>query len=152
MLLSQEPGRYSILIADDNAIHRESLREIVAPEGFQTVLAENGEEAVDIIQVRPVHLLLCDMHMPRLNGLETLQLARQFNAVLPCILVSGDVSEQLMRRALVAKAFSVIAKPVSKNVLLYTVVRALVKSYERSQAPRDPGLEPGNQEEGVRQA
>jgi CheY-like chemotaxis protein len=138
MLRTKEPGRYSILIADDDAASRESLRDIVEPEGFQAVLAGDGEEALDIVQRRPVHLLVCDMYMPRLTGLETLQLARQINAVLPCILVSADVTDQLMRRALLAKAYSVIAKPVSKNVLLYTVVRALVKAYERTEQSKEP--------------
>ncbi len=130
MMLTREPGRYSILIADDDDRCRSDLRELVEPEGFQTVLAENGEEALDIVQRRPVHLLLCDMYMPRLTGLETLQLIRQFNASLPFILVSGEVSEQLMRQALSARAYSVLAKPVSKNVLIYTVVRALIRVYE----------------------
>jgi CheY-like chemotaxis protein len=130
MHLTREPSRYSILIADDDEGCRIGLKEIVEPEGFQTLLADSGEEALDILQVREVHLLLCDMHMPRLTGLETVQLARQFKTVLPCILVSGNVDDQLLRQALMAKAFSVLAKPVSKNVLIYTVVRALVKSYE----------------------
>ena len=54
---------------------------------------------------------------------------RQINALLPCILVTADADEQLMRRAYQARAYSVIPKPVSKNVLLYTVVRALVRVY-----------------------
>src|SRR5579859_7233634 len=100
MALPTQPGRYSILIADDDAQSRETLRDIVAPEGFQTLLAEDGEQALDIVQHRKVHLLVCDMHMPRLTGLETLELVRQFNALLPCILMSGDMNERLMRQAL----------------------------------------------------
>ncbi len=148
MMLTREPGRYSILIADDDDRCRADLRELVEPEGFQTVLAENGEEALDIVQRRPVHLLLCDMYMPRLTGLETLQLIRQFNASLPFILVSGEVNEQLMRQALSARAYSVLAKPVSKNVLIYTVVRALIRVYENradeagDQASRTEGADP----------
>ena len=69
------------------------------------------------------------MHMPRLTGLETLQLVRQINALLPCILVTADATEELIRQAFRARAYSVIPKPVSKNVVLYTVVRALVRVY-----------------------
>ncbi len=144
MALATIPGRYSILIADDDPASRETLRDIVAPEGFQTVFAEDGEQAVDIVQRQPVHLLLCDMHMPRLNGLEVLQLVRQFNELLPFILVSGQVDERLMRQALKAKAYSVVAKPVSKNVLIYVVVRALVKCYEEQTAGHEsPSASPG---------
>jgi CheY-like chemotaxis protein len=130
MALTERSERYSILIADDDEGSRETLRDIVEPEGFQTYLAGDGEEALEIVRAGPVHLLVCDMYMPRLTGLETLQLVRQINAVLPCILVSGEVSDRLMQQAMLAKAYSVLSKPVSKNVLLYTVVRALVKAYE----------------------
>jgi CheY-like chemotaxis protein len=138
MVRTTQPGRFSILIADDDADYRETLREIVAPEGFQTILAEDGEQALDIVQHHNIHLLVCDMHMPRLSGLETLQLVRQFNALMPCILISGDVNERLIRQALAAKAYSVIAKPVSKNVFIYTVVRAIHKVYEHDQERDHP--------------
>ena len=120
---------YSILITDDDRACREALRDIVAPEGYRTLLAGCGEEALDIVQHVPVHLALLDMHMPRLTGLETLELMRQLNAVLPCILVTADANEGLMRQAFRARAYSVIPKPVSKNVVLYTVVRALGRTY-----------------------
>jgi CheY-like chemotaxis protein len=122
-------SRYSILIADDDAGCREALRSIVEPEGYHTFLARSGEEALDILHEQPIDLALLDMNMPRLNGLETLELARQFNALLPCILVTADANEVLIRQAFRARAYSVIPKPVSKNVVLYTVVRALVRVY-----------------------
>jgi CheY-like chemotaxis protein len=120
---------YSILITDDDPSCREVLREIVEPEGFRTFLASSGEEAVDIVRDAPVHLALLDMHMPRLTGLEAMRLMRQFNAVLPCILITADVTDSLLRQAFQAHAYSVIPKPVSKNVVLYTVVRALGRCY-----------------------
>jgi CheY-like chemotaxis protein len=119
----------SILITDDDQECRETLREIVEPEGFRTLLASSGEEAVDIVREAPVHLALLDMNLPRMTGLETLQLVHQINAVLPCILVTANASEDLMRQAFNVRAYSVIPKPVSKNVLLYTMIRALMKVY-----------------------
>jgi CheY-like chemotaxis protein len=120
---------YSILITDDDPACRETLRDIVQAEGYLTWLASSGEEAVDIVREEPVHLALLDMHMPTLTGLETLQLVREINIVLPCVLVTADATEALLRQALRAHAYSVIAKPVSKHVVLYTVVRALVRAY-----------------------
>jgi CheY-like chemotaxis protein len=120
---------YSILITDDDQGCREALREIFEPEGYRTYLASSGEEALDIVQVESVHVALLDLHMPTLTGLETLTLVRQVNALLPCILVTADATEQVMRQAFQARAYSVIPKPVSKNVVLYTVVRALVAAY-----------------------
>jgi CheY-like chemotaxis protein len=120
---------YSILITDDDPGCREALREIFEPEGYPTVLASSGEEALEIIHERAVHLALLDLHMPNLTGLETIALVRQWNALLPCILVTADANEQVIRQAFQAHAYSVIPKPVSKNVVLYTVVRALVRAY-----------------------
>ena len=120
---------YNILITDDDRGCREALRDIFEPEGYQTYLASSGEEAVDIVLHQAVHVVLLDMHMPKLTGLETLELVRQINDVLPCILVTADSNEALMRQAFRARVYSVIPKPVSKNVVLYTVVRALVRAY-----------------------
>ena len=139
MVGTKETKPYSILITDDDVGCRDALRAIMEPEGFRTFLASSGEEALDIVQEESVHLALFDMHMPRLTGLETLQLVRQINQVLPCILVTADASEVLIRQALRAHAYSVIPKPVSKNVVLYTVVRALVRVYGAPQG--DPELE-----------
>ena len=66
---------------------------------------------------------------------ETLRLARQFHAALPAILVTADPNQDLIRRAYQEQVYSVIPKPVSKHVVLYTVVRALGRFY---------GPEPGS--------
>jgi CheY-like chemotaxis protein len=131
MNATQEARDYSILIADDDRPCREALREIVEPQGYRTLLASSGEEALDIVCAGEVHLVLLDMHMPTLTGLETLELVRQVNALLPAILITGDANESLLRRACQAHFYSVIPKPVSKNVVLYTVVRALSHFYGR---------------------
>src|SRR5205807_351987 len=95
---------YNILITDDDRGCQEVLREIMEPEGYHTLLASSGEEALDIVREEPVHLALLDMHMPRLTGLETLQLLRQIHAVMPCILVTADATEQLLPQAYQARA------------------------------------------------
>jgi CheY-like chemotaxis protein len=127
---------YSILITDDDEGCRDALREIVEPEGYLTYLAASGEQAVDIVRQSPVHLALLDMQMPTLSGLETMTMMRQINSVLPCVIVTADLTESLMRQALRAHAYSVIAKPVNKHVLLYTVVRALLHAYGGAREPR----------------
>jgi len=132
---------YSLLITDDDPACREALREIVEPEGYQTVLASSGEEAVDIVREEPVHLVLLDMNLPRMSGLETLQLVHQINALLPCILVTANATEELMREAFSVRAYSVIPKPVSRNMLLYTIVRALMKVYGNRAHGDDPFIE-----------
>ena len=97
-------------------------------KGFRPVL-HPGEEALEIVQHEPVHLALLDMQMPKLTGLETLQLVRQIHALLPAILITADATLELMRRAFDAQVFSVVPKPVNAHVVVMTVVRALVRVY-----------------------
>lgn len=121
---------YSILITDDDPAARETLREIVEPVGFRTLLAQSGEEAIDIVRGgEDVHLALMDMNLPKLSGLETISIVHQIKGVLPTILITAEHSDDLVRKALSAHAFCVLAKPVSRNVVIYVVTRALEKYY-----------------------
>jgi len=121
--------RPSILITDDDPIARETLRDIIEPAGYRTLLAESGEEALDIVKDQDVHLALMDMNLPKLSGLETICLVRQIKGVLPMILITAEQDDNLLRKALSAHAFCVLAKPVSKNVVIYVVTKALEKFY-----------------------
>lgn len=121
---------YNLLITDDDRAARETLRDVFEPAGFRTFLAESGEEAIDIVRDQDVHLALMDMHLPRLTGLETVEIVRQIKGLLPTILMSADRDDWLLRQALSARIFCVLAKPVNKNVLIYVVTRALEKFYD----------------------
>ncbi|MFO0946433.1 MAG: response regulator [Planctomycetota bacterium] len=90
--MAREAGYYSILIADDDSTHRATLRDIFEPRGYRTLLACNGREVIDIVEAEPVHCLLLDMHMPELDGLETLRILRQIQASLPAIMLTADNS------------------------------------------------------------
>jgi CheY-like chemotaxis protein len=126
-LLTPQP--FSILVADDDLAARDALREIIEPEGYRTLLAEDGEQALEIVRHQVIHVAMFDVHMPKLTGLETLQILRSFNQMLPVILITGDSSAGLIRQAIQAQAYSVIPKPVSKNILLHTLFRALGRTY-----------------------
>jgi CheY-like chemotaxis protein len=128
--------RFSILIADDDRGTRETLSDLLQERGFDTVQAADGGEAVEIVQVNLVHLVLFDMHMPRLTGLEALNILRQtLQRVLPAVLMSADVTTELMRQAFQAQVYSVIPKPVNKNIVLHTLARALEKVYGKLTHP-----------------
>lgn len=129
-MVAAEQRPYSILITDDDSSCREALREIVEPQGYQTYLASSGEEAVEIVRFHVVHAVLLDMHMPTLTGLDTMRLVRQIREQLPCILVTADATDGLIRQALNDHAYSVIPKPVNKHLVLHTVVRALHRYHE----------------------
>lgn len=119
----------SILITDDDHRFREAVRDVLEPQGYNTLLAGDGQEAFDIVRTGEVHLVLLDMHMPRWTGLETLRRVKQFKALLPCILVSAELDESVRAQALAAKAFSVLSKPVSRIDLTEVVHQALYRTY-----------------------
>jgi CheY-like chemotaxis protein len=119
----------SLLITDDDDDFRETLRGVFEPRGFRTLLAGNGEEALDIVHTQEVHLILLDVHMPKLTGLETLRLVKQFKALLPCILLSAELDEFILEEARREHAFSVLAKPVTLRQLTGVVQQALEWAY-----------------------
>jgi len=119
----------TVLITDDDLGFREALRSVLEPQGLQTVLASSGEEALDIVRRQDVHLLLSDMHMPKLTGLETIRRVKAIKAILPCILLSADADASLVRQASRLRAFSVLAKPVSRHQITTIVNLALLGTY-----------------------
>ncbi|HEY1191443.1 MAG TPA: response regulator [Gemmata sp.] len=132
------PERFSVLIADDDRGTREALGEMLASRGFRTVLAADGGEAVELVQVDFVHLILFDMHMPRLTGLEAFAMIRQtLDRILPAVLMTADATNDLIRQAFAAQVYSVIPKPVNGNVVLHTLERALAKVYGPRPEPQD---------------
>jgi CheY-like chemotaxis protein len=118
----------SLLITDDDRDFRETVRGLFEPR-FRTLLAGDGQEALDIVRSQEVHLVLLDMHMPKLTGLETLRRVKQFKSRLPCILLSAGLDETIIRQAQLAEAFSVLAKPISRQQLTSTVEAALARVY-----------------------
>jgi CheY-like chemotaxis protein len=119
----------SLLITDDDADFRSTLCDVFAPRGFRTLTASDGEQALSIVSQEPVHLVLLDMHMPRLDGLETARRVRQLHSSLPCILMSAHLNEQLVEEARRADVFSSLAKPIRLSEILGAVHRALWTTY-----------------------
>jgi CheY-like chemotaxis protein len=119
----------SILITDDDVAFRSTLSDMLAPCGYELTIAGDGAEALEIVRRRPIDLLLCDNHMPRLTGLETIAQLRQLNKSLPCILMSAALDEQVMAEAQLLETFSVLMKPVSRQVLRSTIELALYRTY-----------------------
>ena len=116
----------SLLITDDDRDFRETLRDVFQPLGFRTLLAADGEEALEIVLKSEVHLVLMDMHMPRLTGLEAISQIKRIRSRLPCILISGQLDDEIRRRV---EAFDILAKPVSSAEVTHSVTKALEVTY-----------------------
>ena len=119
----------SLLITDDDVDFRSTLREVFESRGFRTVLAGDGEEALEVLEREPVHLVLLDMHMPRLTGLEAIRRVKQSRPILPCILFSAQLDDAITKAALEADAYRVLAKPIGLRTLTDVVSQALADVY-----------------------
>lgn len=128
----------SILITDDDPLFRETLCGVLEPEGFRTIVAASGEEACELVKANVIHVALFDMHMPRLTGLETLRRIKQFKSLMPCILMSARLDEQIRAEAARADAFAVLAKPISRIDLTSSVRQALRRTYGWGEPPVMP--------------
>jgi CheY-like chemotaxis protein len=120
----------SLLITDDDRALRESLGELFAARGYRTLLAADGVEAVQIIRADAVHLVLLDQQMPRLNGLEVVGQLTRLKHAPPCILMSGQMDEQLRLAARLPKVFSVLAKPLRVAEITHVVADAMRIHYD----------------------
>ncbi len=124
-----------LLIADDDRDFRESLGEVFGRRGYEIVLAADGQEAVDIalesvaLGCSTLHLVLLDVHMPRLTGLQALLQIRQESLFLPCILMSAMLDEQIVQRANELNTSDVLAKPFTLRDLTTCVEKVLNQSY-----------------------
>ena len=133
-----------ILIADDDVALRSYLDNALRREGFDTALASNGREALDRLATNGVDVLLLDLHMPVLDGLETLRELRADDRLrtLPVILITASADEADRIRGLEGGADDYLAKPVSVKELaarVRTQVRgraAWTRELERSREAR----------------
>ena len=126
----------SLLITDDDRSFRETLRDVFEPRGFRTLLAADGDEALQIVHRESVQLLVLDMHMPRVTGLETMRAVRRLPRAIPCILLSAQLDETIISAARKAEAFSVMPKPVSLADLTGIVNRAMRSCYDWPRAEK----------------
>lgn len=118
-----------ILISDDDFEFRDTLCGALEPEGLQTYTAGDGREAVEMVYRLNVHLVLLDIHMPKLSGLDVLRQVREAGLPAPCILMSAQLDEDLIREAEQLKAFSVLPKNAGLRQFKGIVAQALRDFY-----------------------
>lgn len=118
-----------LLITDDDRDFRETLRGVFEPRGFRALVAQDGQEAVDIVRRDEVHLLLVDMHMPRLTGLEMVRHLRDLPRSIPFILMSAALDTAIEEEARKADAFSILAKPFPLRRITNLVTDAMRQFY-----------------------
>ncbi len=118
----------NILIIDDEKAIRNVLREILKNEGFTVEEAADGEEGFAKFTAGVFDLVLCDIKMPKLDGIEFLQKVMSLPSEVPVIIISGHGNIETAVDAVKKGAFDYIAKPPDLNRLLITIRNALDKT------------------------
>lgn len=118
----------NILIIDDEKAIRKTLSEILSYEGYKIEEASDGEEGLKKFKEKAYDVVLCDIKMPRLDGLEFLDKAREANPDVPVIMISGHGTIETAVEAVKKGAYDYISKPPDLNRLLITIRNAKDKT------------------------
>ena len=118
----------AILLIDDEKSIRNVLKDILQHEGYRIEEAADGEQGLQKLAAQPFDLVLCDIKMPKMDGLEVLQQIMQLQPDVPVIMISGHGTIETAVDAVKKGAFDFIAKPPDLNRLLITIRNALDKN------------------------
>ena len=118
----------SILIIDDEKAIRKTLAEILSFEGYKIEEATDGEEGLKKFKEKTFDVVLCDIKMPKIDGLEFLQKAVEINVDVPIIMISGHGNIETAVEAVKKGAYDFIQKPPDLNRLLITIRNAMERN------------------------
>lgn len=120
----------TVLLADEQAAWATTVRDLLAPQGVQTVAARTGQEALRLIETGTIHVAVLDQQMPQLGGLQVVKRMRELPSPPPAILLADNLSNALLHEALGMKVFTVLGKPVDFNQLLDALARVMRRFHE----------------------
>ncbi|HEX3890284.1 MAG TPA: sigma-54 dependent transcriptional regulator, partial [Verrucomicrobiae bacterium] len=119
----KKPSR--ILIVDDDPGQRSLLNSFLRGQKFETTMADSGERALELLRAEQFDLMISDVRMPGLSGLDTLRLARKEHATLPVLLVTAFTDVRDAVAAMRDGAVNYLAKPIDLDELLASVRQAV---------------------------
>ena len=105
----KRPAR--ILIVDDEAIMRDSLNDWLMEDGYEPVAVEDGQKAIEIVRSQPFNVVLCDLKMPGMDGIETMQKIKEINKDLPVIIITAYATVNTAVESMKQGAYDYIVKP-----------------------------------------
>ncbi len=116
---------HSVLVADDDRSHRTMLRTLLSGWGYEVAEADDGGSAVAAVQSRPFDLILMDIRMIKVSGLEALTRIKAFNPAIPVVVITAYASVETAVEALKKGAYDYLTKPLDFDELRLTLERAM---------------------------
>ncbi len=123
--MSDKSRKTNLLVVDDDPGHLEMLRATLSGWGHRVETAEDGEEAVDKVKRHPFDLVLTDVRMAQMGGIEALKAIKEYNPSIPVLIMTAYSSVDSAVDALKSGAYDYLTKPLDFDVLELTVERAL---------------------------
>jgi two-component system response regulator PilR (NtrC family) len=130
-----------IMVVDDELSMREVLELMLTKEGYQVTCAENGRNAIGLLEKNQYDLMLCDIKLGDISGLDVLQASKKCNPDTVVILISAYATTETAVEAMNAGAYDYVPKPFDKDELMQTVAKALdLKTVEQEKELLDDQL------------
>lgn len=117
-----------ILVIDDEKPIRDALHNILTTEHYEVDIVENGKKGLDMLKDNGYDVVLCDIKMPGMDGLEVMAKAAEISPEVPFILISGHGTIEIAVEAVKKGAYDFISKPPDLNRLLITIRNAVEKN------------------------
>jgi two-component system response regulator HydG len=115
----------TLLIVDDDSTHRTMLRTLIGGWGYDVVEADDGSTAIETVQKHPFDLVLMDVRMLKVSGLEALEEIKAFNPAIPVTIMTAYSSVETAVEALKKGAYDYLTKPLDFDKLRLTIERAM---------------------------
>ncbi|WP_299675562.1 response regulator [uncultured Dokdonia sp.] len=121
-----------ILVVDDNRINQKITQKILEKRQFKCSLADDGEQAISLVKENNYDLILMDIHMPKVDGVEATKAIRKFNAEVPIVALTAVELDEMRATIMDSGMNDIILKPYDISQFLTTILRNLNKSFSKS--------------------
>jgi len=119
----------TILVVEDDAESRAAMLKVLESVGYKTMEADNGQSALDLVQQDGIDVLVTDLRLPVMDGVELLKRAKAADQEIEVILITGHGTVEVAVEAIKEGAYDFITKPVKKAQLLHAVEKASERQY-----------------------
>lgn len=116
----------TILVVDDEVGYREMIQMDLSDRGFNAFTAPGGAEALEILKKEKIDLVVTDMKMPKMDGLDTVKAIKKNHPGIPIVLMTGYAVEERVEKALQLKATACLRKPFDIEDLTTVISAALL--------------------------